>query len=67
LSASTIVRGASRSSRGQRHGSIVRLTRAQAEPERQALLVDDRMDLGREIAPGATETMISTPLFAVAA
>jgi hypothetical protein len=52
---------------GQRSGSIVRLPRAQAEPDREALSVDDRMDLGRETAPGATETMISTPLFAVAA
>ena len=46
---------------------IVRLTRRQAEPEREALPVDDRVDLGRETASGATETMISTPLFAVAA
>lgn len=46
---------------------IMRLTRRQAEPERQALPVDDRVDLGRETASRATETMISTPLFAVAA
>ncbi len=45
----------------------MRLPRAQAEADRQALPVDDRMDLGREAAAGATETMISTPLFAVAA
>ena len=29
--------------------------------------IDDRVDLGREPASGATETMISTPLFRVAA
>ena len=46
---------------------VMRLTRRQAEPEREALPVDDRVDLGRETASGATETMISTPLFAVAA
>jgi hypothetical protein len=52
---------------GQRSRRIVRLPRAQAEPERETLPVNDRVDLGRETAPGATETMISTPLFAVAA
>ena len=46
---------------------IVGLPRRQAEPEREALPVDDRVDLGREPASGATETMISTPLFRVAA
>jgi hypothetical protein len=51
----------------QRGRCIVRLTCGQAEPERQALPVDDRMDLGREAASGATETMISTPFFSVAA
>jgi hypothetical protein len=51
----------------QRGRCVVRLSRRQAEPEREALPVDDRMDLGREPAPGATEAMISTPLFAVAA
>ena len=45
----------------------MRLTRRQAEPERQALPVDDCVDLRREPASGTTETMISTPLFAVAA
>ena len=29
--------------------------------------IDDRVDFGRETASGTTETMISTPLFAVAA
>ena len=52
---------------GQRGWCIVRLARCQAEPDGQALPVDDRVDLGRETAPRATETMISTPLFAVAA
>lgn len=47
--------------------SVVRLTRCQTEPDRESLGVDDRVDLGREAAPGATETMISIPLFAVAA
>ncbi len=52
---------------GQRGRRVVSLTRRQTEPYGQALPVDDRVDLGRETAPGATETMISTPLFAVAA
>ena len=52
---------------GQRGWRIVRLARRQAEPDRETLPVDDRVDLGRETAPRATETMISTPLFAVAA
>ena len=52
---------------GQRGRCVVGLTRAQAEPERETLPVDDRVDLGREPASGSTETMISTPLFRVAA
>ena len=51
----------------QRSGCIVGLARSQAEPERETLPVDERVDLGREAAPGATETMISPPLFVVAA
>ena len=51
----------------QRGRRVVRLTRGQTEPERQSLSVHNRVDLGREAAPGTTETMISTPLFAVAA
>ena len=51
----------------QRSGCVVCLACCQAEPDREALPIDDRMDLGRETAPRATETMISTPLFAVAA
>ena len=39
----------------------------QAEPDRETLRFDDDVDLGREPAPGATETVICTPLFAVAA
>jgi len=39
----------------------------QAEPDRETLRIDDRVDFGREPASGATETMISIPLFAVAA
>jgi hypothetical protein len=46
----------------------MRLARRQAEPERETPpAVDDRVNLCREAAPGATETMISTPLFRVAA
>jgi hypothetical protein len=51
----------------ERCRSVVGLTRRQTEPDREALGVDDRVDLGREPASGATETMISIPLFAVAA
>ena len=46
---------------------VVRLPGGQAEPDREALRVDDDVDFGREPAPAATETMISTPFFAVAA
>jgi hypothetical protein len=42
---------------------IVRLPSGQAEPDREALRIDERMDLGREAASGATETMICIPLF----
>ena len=45
----------------------MRLARRQAEPDREPLGIDDRVNLGRETAPRATETMISTPLFRVAA
>ena len=47
--------------------AVVGLTSGQAQPDREALPVNDRVDFGREPAPGATETMISIPLFAVAA
>jgi hypothetical protein len=46
---------------------VMRLPCRQAEPDREPLRVDDDVDLGREPAPGATETVIYTPLFAVAA
>jgi hypothetical protein len=39
----------------------------QAQPDREALPVNDRVDFGRKSASEATETMISIPLFAVAA
>jgi hypothetical protein len=39
----------------------VRLACCQAEPDRETLPVDDRLDFGREPSPRATETMISTP------
>lgn len=51
----------------ERGGTVMGLTRCQADPDREAFGIDDRVDLGREAAPGATETMISIPLFAVAA
>lgn len=47
--------------------SVMGLPRCQAEPDREPLRVDNRVDLGREPASGATETMISIPFFAVAA
>ena len=46
---------------------VMRLPCRQAEPDREPLRVDDDVDLGREPAPGATETVICAPLFAVAA
>jgi hypothetical protein len=46
---------------------VVRLPGGQAEPDREALRVNDDVDLGREPASAATETMICTPFFAVAA
>ena len=48
-------------------GSVMGLPRCQTEPDREPLGIDNRVDLGREAASGATETMISIPLFAVAA
>jgi len=45
--------------------SVMGLPRCQAELDREPLRVDNRLDLGREPASGATETMISIPLFAV--
>ncbi len=47
--------------------SVMRLSNSQAQPDREPLRIDDRVDFGREAASGATETMISIPLFAVAA
>ena len=46
---------------------IMALPGGQAQSDREALPVDDRVDFGRKPASGATETMISIPLFAVAA
>ena len=46
---------------------VMCLPSSQAEPDREALGIDDGMDFGRETTSGATETMISIPLFAVAA
>lgn len=47
--------------------TIMRLARRQAEPDREALRIDDCVDFGCEAASGATEAVISIPLFAVAA
>ena len=47
--------------------TIMALPSGQAQPDREALPIDDRVDLGGEPASGTTETMISIPLFAVAA
>lgn len=47
--------------------SVMRLPCGQTEPDREPLRIDDDVDLGCEPASGATETMIWTPFFAVAA
>lgn len=47
--------------------AVMRLASGQPKPDREALRVDDGVDFGREPAARATETVISTPLFAVAA
>lgn len=47
--------------------AVMRLASGQAEPDREALRVDDDVDFGREPTSAATETMIWTPFFAVAA
>ena len=47
--------------------TIMCLASGQAEPDREPLRIDDRVDFGREATSGATRTMISIPLFAVAA
>ena len=47
--------------------TIMALPGSQAQPDRKALPVDDRVDFGRESTSGAIEAMISIPLFAVAA
>ena len=46
---------------------VIALPRGQAQTDRVVLPVDNCADFGREPAPGTTETMISIPLFAVAA
>ena len=46
---------------------VTRLSCRPAEPDREALRVDNHTDLGREPAACSTKTMICTPLFAVAA
>lgn len=47
--------------------AIMGLPCSQAQPDREAFAVNDRMDFGREPASGATQAIISIPLFAVAA
>jgi len=47
--------------------AVMALSGRQAQSDRETLRIDDRVDLGREPASGTTETMISIPLFAVAA
>lgn len=47
--------------------AVMTLPCDQTEPDWEALPVDDRMDFDREPASGAIETLISIPLFAVAA
>jgi hypothetical protein len=47
--------------------AIMALPGGKFQSDREALPVHDRVDFGRETASGATETMISIPLFAVAA
>ena len=49
-----------------RAGDVGVLTRCQLQLDWPTLLVDDRMDFGREAASGPAQTTISTPLFAVA-
>ena len=48
-------------------GCVMGIACGEAEPDRQSFGIDKRMDFGCQPAPRATETMISTPLFAVAA
>ena len=48
-------------------GRVMGVACGETEPDRQPFRIDERMDLGRQPAARATETMISTPLFAVAA
>ena len=47
--------------------TVMRLASGQADPGREPLRINDDVDLGRETASAATETMIWTPFFAVAA
>ena len=46
---------------------VMVLPGSQGKSDREALSVDDRVDFGRKATSGSTETMISIPLFAVAA
>ena len=47
--------------------AIMALPGGKFQSNREAPSIDDRVDFGRESASGTTETMISIPLFAVAA
>ena len=47
--------------------TVMTLAGGQAQPDRETSAIDDRVDFGCEPTSGTTETMISIPLFAVAA
>ena len=46
-------------------GAVMALSGSQAQSDREALSIYDRVDFGREPTSGTAETMISIPLFAV--
>lgn len=47
--------------------AVVALPSGQGQSDREALPIDDRVDFGRKPASGTTKSVISIPLFAVAA
>src|SRR4051794_29902277 len=47
---------------GRGTGDVALLSGRQLYPDRPPLLIDERMDFGREPTAGATQTSISTPL-----
>lgn len=46
----------------ERSGCVMGLPRRQAEAEREALPIDDSIDVGREATLGATQAMILPPI-----